>query len=157
MANKLIKLRPVSAATNTPDAGVGRTQKQNISITGLSDGAGVAIDVSENIFVSDADRHVIFKIRKGSSTSIVYAGTLDASGNVDGQGSVARFNTPKSIAVDARGTLWVIDSGNNIIRRIDDNANVYTVAAIPAEGGGDVPGQIAVDASGTIFLIDNTP
>jgi sugar lactone lactonase YvrE len=157
MANKLIKLRPVSSSTNTPDAGIGRTQKQRIDITGLSDGAGVAVDASDNIYVSDADRHVIFKIRNGSSTSSVHAGLLDTPGNADGQGTAARFNTPKAICVDRRGTLWVIDSGNNLIRRVDENGNVYTVADTPIEAGGDVPGQIAVNNAETIYLIDNTP
>lgn len=157
MANKLIMLRPVSAATNTPDAGAGRTQKQRIPITGLSDGAGVAIDMSENIYVSDADRHVIFKVKKGSSTSVVHAGMLDTPGNADGQGSAARFNSPKAMAADRRGTLWVVDSGNGLIRRVDEAGRVYTVASIPAEVAGDEPGQIAVDAAENIFLIDNTP
>jgi sugar lactone lactonase YvrE len=123
----------------------------------MSDGAGVAIDDSDNIYVSDADRHVIFKIRHGSDTSVVFAGRLDTPGNTDGRGTNARFNTPKAICVDRRGTLWVIDSGNDLVRRVDENGNVYTVADVPTEAGGDVPGHIAVNNAETIFLIDNTP
>jgi streptogramin lyase len=157
MANKLIRLRPVSASTNTPDAGEGRTQKQKININGLSDAAGVAVDISDNIYVADADRHVIFKVRNGSNTSFVIAGKLDTPGYADGRGDNARFNTPKAITVDRRGTIWVIDSGNNLVRRVDENGNVSTVASIPAEVVGDIPGHIAVGASEEIFITDNTP
>jgi sugar lactone lactonase YvrE len=157
MANKLIRLRPVSASTYTPDAGDGMTQKQKININGLSDASGVAIDISNNIYVADADRHVIFKVQNGSNSSFVFAGKLDTPGNVDGQGNNARLNAPKAITADRRGTLWVIDSGNNLVRRVDENGNVSTVASIPPEMLGDVPGHIAVGASEEIFITDNTP
>jgi sugar lactone lactonase YvrE len=61
------------------------------------------------------------------------------------------------MCVDRRGTLWVVDSGNKVIRRVTENGVVYTVAQIPAEVLGDTPGQIAVDDGENIFLIDNTP
>lgn len=156
MANKLIKLRPVSASTDTPDAGPGSAQQVEIPVTGLTDGMGIAIDRSENIYIADSDNHVIFRVRRGAASKI-FAGTYGVTGSADGQAGAASFNSPTHIAVDMRGTLWVVDSGNNLIRRIDENANVYTVAAIPAEVGGDRVGGITVDASESIFLIDNTP
>lgn len=156
MANRLIKLRPVSVATSTPEAGDGSAQQVVIPITGLTDGAGVVIDRSENIYVSDYDRHVIFKYRRGSSASSIFIGALDTSGDTNGQGTSARLNKPGAMAIDRRGTIWLIDSGNAKVKRIDENGNVFTVAAIPAEVGGDTPGHIAVDDAENIFLIDNS-
>ena len=157
MANRLVKVRQVSNATNTSECGTAFAQISVLPINGLTDGVGVCIDRSENIYVSDVARHVIFKYRRGSTASQVFAGTIDVAGYADGVGTAAKFNQPKSMCVDRRGTLWVIDSGNNLVRRVDENGNVTTVASIPAEVAGDVPGHIAVGASEEIFLTDNTP
>lgn len=154
MANRLVRLRQVSAATNTPDAGF-LSQIMPIPVTGMTDGAGICIDRSENIYICDADNHVIFRVQKHGNSKI-FAGTYGVSGNSDGQAGSASFNKPTAIACDPRGFLYVVDTGNALIRRIDDNANVTTVASIPAEGAGDEPGGITVDAGGDIFLIDNT-
>jgi DNA-binding beta-propeller fold protein YncE len=45
------------------------------------------------------------------------AGT-GAQGSANGIGAVATFNHPVGITVDANGTLYVSDSGNNLIRKI---------------------------------------
>lgn len=42
-----------------------------------------------------------------------------ASGYADGVGSAARFNTPKSIAIDADGAVYVVDRNNSRIRKIE--------------------------------------
>jgi len=157
MANRLVKVRQVSNATNTSECGTAFAQISVLPINGLTDGVGVCIDRSENIDVSDVARHVIFKYRRGSTASQVFAGTIDVAGYADGVGTAAKFNQPKSMCVDRRGTLWVVDSGNKVIRRVTENGVVYTVAQIPAEVLGDTPGQIAVDDGENIFLIDNTP
>lgn len=156
MGNRLIKLRAVSAATNTPEAGAGAAQMVNIPVNGLVDGAGIAVDASENIFISDYDKHVIYKYRRGDSQSRIIAGAYGVSGSTDGQAAAARFNNPSYIAVDRRGNVWVVDSGNNLIRKIDDNGNVFTVAAIPAEVGGNQVGGICIDGGENIYLIDST-
>jgi sugar lactone lactonase YvrE len=156
MPNRLIKLRAVSVATSTPGAGPGSAQQVNIPITGLVDGAGIAVDRSENIYVSDFDQHVIYKYRRGASASQIFAGAYGVSGNVDGQYSAARFNKPGAMFCDNSGRLWVVDVGNARIRRIDENGNVFTVATIPIEQVGDNPGSIVVDASENIFFIDST-
>lgn len=157
MANRLLRVRQVSTSTSTPDAGDGRAQFVPYTITGMTDGAGLCIDLSENIYICDADNHVIFRFRRGDSSSKIFAGTYGVSGSDDGQAGDAKFNKPTAIACDKRGFLYVVDTGNSLIRRIDDNANVFTVAAIPAEAAGDEPGGIVVDAGGDIFIIDNTP
>lgn len=154
MANRLVRLRQISGATSTPDAGTWATQKVYININGLVDGAGVAMDISGNIFVSDFDKHVIFKYRKGDTVSRIFAGTYGVSGLTDGAGGFAKFNKPAYLTCDRRGHVYVIDSGNSRIRKIDDNGNVYTVAAIPDEVALDQVGGLVVDGD-EIYFIDN--
>ena len=154
MANRLVRIRQVSTATSTPDAGAGMVQINPMTVTGLTDGSGLCVDKSGSVYVCDSSKHVIYRIRPGGASKI-FAGTYGVSGSTDGAAGAAKFNGPTGIACDSRGFLFVMDSGNALIRRIDDNANVYTVAKVPALGS-DEPGGIAVNDSGDIFIIDNT-
>lgn len=149
MADKVKWLRPVSAGTSTQPDMPQKTVLANF--TTLNNAAGIAVDRSRNVFVSDSTRHVILRYRWGSKDApAVYAGAYDQSGLVDGQGTTARFNQPGAIAVDPSGVLWVVDVGNGRIRRVDANANVWTVAATNAVAGD----PIAVDTSGNIFFVE---
>jgi hypothetical protein len=97
------------------------------------------------LYVSDTENHRIRRIEGvngrgyvtcfagqcGNGTS-VYTETLDAApphpGYADGEGDVARFDTPKGIAVNFEGWLYVADTNNHLIRSITSNGTVYTVA-----------------------------
>jgi sugar lactone lactonase YvrE len=155
MPNRLIKLKPVSSSNVLSECGQSFAQMNVIPINGLADGSGVAVDRSGVVYVSDMTNHVIFRCRPGQ-TSVIFAGAMGVSGNADGQGSAARFNKPYSICADRRGNILVIDLGNALVRRVDENGNVRTVAAIPPEAMTDIPGQIAVDDSDNIYFVDNT-
>lgn len=153
MADRLVKIRPVSGATSTPDAGDGMAQKVYIPVNGLTDGAGICV-VGESVYITDYDKHVIYRYRRGDQTSKIFAGSYDSAGLADGHAGAAQFNGPSAICADKSGNLWVVDAGNERIRRVDGNGNVFTVAAIPAEAGSNFTGGIAIDDAGNIFLID---
>lgn len=155
MANRLVRFNPVTAATSTPDAGAAFNKTNVLPLTGADDLGGCCIDRSENIYVTDFTKHVIYKYQKGAEASRIFAGAYGTSGSSDGQGGAARFNAPHSICVDNSGNLYVIDSGNALIRRVDQNGNVFTVGSIPAAAG--EVGGICVDASGNIYFTDCTP
>ncbi len=154
--NKLIKLNPHSVGDSTAQLGLAGTQKISIPITGLLDGSGIAIDASENIFIADSSKHVIYIYRKGATASKIFAGTYGVTGNADGLCGAASFNTPRAICVDKAGFLYVVDSGNNLLRKIRPDGHVYTVASLTAEVGGDTPGGICVDSYGDLYYLDNT-
>ena len=153
MANRLVRYNPVTAATAT-DSGDAFNRVNVQPITGADDLAGVCVDHSENIYVTDFSKHVVYRYRRGDTASKIFAGTYGVSGFADGQAGAAKFNAPAAIACDASGNVYVVDSGNALIRRIDPNGNVYTVGSIPAATG--QVGDIAVDASGNIFYVDST-
>ena len=96
MANRLVRIRQVSTGTDTPDSGDARVQISNYPVNGLVDGAGLCVDASENIYICDADKHVIFRIRRGGASKI-FAGTYGVSGDDDGQAGAAKFDTPTGI------------------------------------------------------------
>jgi sugar lactone lactonase YvrE len=78
---------------------------------------GLAIDASDNIYITDERNHTVRKITPAASTTTL-AGKLETSGYADGPGEDARFDLPWDIAVDPNGIVYVADNDNNDIRRI---------------------------------------
>jgi len=57
-----------------------------------------------------------------------FAGKCQVSGNVIGAWNAARFNNPRGLTADAAGNIYVADTDNHCIRRIDKNGTVSTFA-----------------------------
>jgi sugar lactone lactonase YvrE len=130
----------------------------------------VAVLDDGSVLVSDSGNHVIRRVQDGQVT--VYAGFLylprDAAGLpsgtlVDGTAATAVFKQPAGLAVDAEGNVYVADSGNHAIRKIDREGNVTTVAGNGLMGMADGKGaearfnnpqDVAVAADGTIYVAD---
>jgi sugar lactone lactonase YvrE len=124
---------------------------------------GIARSSSGNLFVSDASANVIRRVTPTGTVS-VFAGTSGSAGSVDGTGSAARFNQPGGLAFDAAGNLYVADTGNAIIRKINAAGLVATLAGDPATRGNvDATGNaarfnhpvgLAVDTAGSLYVAD---
>jgi sugar lactone lactonase YvrE len=94
---------------------------------------GIAVDAGGNIYVSDAG-NVVWKVTP-TGVATIFAGSRE-SGHKDGQGSEARFNSPRGLAVDRTGKVYVADSGNNSIRIISPEGAVTTLTV---KQGGAAP------------------
>jgi len=70
-------------------------------------------------------------------------------GFVDGPGKDARFELPTGLAADAGGNIFVADTANHRVRRIDQNFNVTTVA------GNGQPGSLGDDGPATAAQLEN--
>lgn len=91
---------------------------------------GVVADGAGNIYVADKFNNSIRQINTaGAVTTLSGNGTV---GFVDGVVSVARFNSPAGIAMDARGRIFVADQTNQRIRRIAPR--VVTVSTFAGNG-----------------------
>jgi sugar lactone lactonase YvrE len=120
---------------------------------------GVAVDAAGNVYVADTDNHRLRKITPTGSVSTL-AG--DAAHATDGQGAFGRFNSPKGVAVDAAGNLYVADRGNHLIRKVTPAGLVSTLAgSISGFADGTVVAApfrdaegVAVDAAGNLYVAD---
>jgi alpha-tubulin suppressor-like RCC1 family protein/sugar lactone lactonase YvrE len=115
--------------------------------------AGLALDAAGNLYAADDQAHVIRKIAVDGMVTTL-AGLAGQSGYVDGQGSTARFNRPRAVAVDTNGTVYIADTGNNAIRKITTDGIVTTLAGSPATSVFSTPSGVAVDAGGTVYVAD---
>lgn len=95
----------------------------------------------------------------------ILAGDATAEGTIDATGSAARFKSPRGLAIDASGNLYVADSGNFTIRKITPEGVVTTVAGAAGTSGisegnaGNArfenPVAVAINGSGTLYVADN--
>lgn len=136
---------------------------------------GVAVDKANNLYVADEMNNVIRKITPAGNVTI-FAGIADgAVGHVNGAAAQARFFWPQALAVDSDGNVFVVDTMNNVIRKITPSGRVSTFAGKPAivtsgliggpsPGGSSdgvgaaaqffAPGGIAVDKANNLYVVD---
>jgi sugar lactone lactonase YvrE len=123
---------------------------------------GVAVDGSGNVYVADQGNNLIRKITSGGDVTTL-AGQAGVTGSTDGAGTVASFNYPIGVAVDASGNVYVGDEGNNLIRKITSGGNVTTLAGSGSVGSTNGIGTaakfyhpygVAVDALGNVYVAD---
>ena len=97
----------------------------------------LAIDrTSGRLYVSDTENHAIRVVLPGENESVTTLAGGGVPGFVDAGSDSARFDTPKGVAIDNSGFLWVVDQANHVIRRINlVSGDVQTVAGTPGESG----------------------
>ncbi len=96
--------------------------------TTFSEPRGVAVDATGNVYVADYGGHAIYKLTPtGVATKL--AGTKAKSGSTDGTAE-ALFNGPSGITLDSANNLYVADTTNNTIRKINSAGLVETFAGL---------------------------
>jgi gliding motility-associated-like protein len=151
-ANLIRKITPGGLVTTYAGTGTQGANNGQASSATFSSPIGTAVDAAGNVYVTEYGNQLIRKIDPQGIVS-TFAGKGSAGSN-NGKGTDAAFNNPEGIAVDAAGNIYVADSGNSLVRKIDPQGNVMTIA-----GGGllatfnKVYG-VAVDLLGNIYIAD---
>jgi len=121
----------------------------------LNEPSGVGVDREGRLLVADTRNNCVRRI-DGKGVIETIAGHKTDRGGFAGDGgraTAALLSSPEGLAVDASGNLFVADSGNGRVRRVDAQGIIATVA------GGDVehlafPMAVAVDAHGNVYIAD---
>ncbi len=126
---------------------------------------GMAFDAMGNFFISDNGNNRIRKVGTNGIITTVAGKTGSGFSGDGGAGTNANFSGPQEVALDASGNLYISDTVNNRIRRVDTNGIITTVAGKTGTGysgdGGAAtnallnhPVGLAFDASGNLFIGD---
>lgn len=147
---------------------------------------GVAFDATGNLYIADSGNHRVrvvnsvpgtyFNVVMTANNIYAVAGTGASGSTGDGAAATAALlNTPRKIAFDSTGNLFIADSANNRIRVVNKTAgtyfgvamtvnNIYTVVGTTAGLSGDgaaataaqlsTPSDLAFDATGNLFIAD---
>ncbi len=131
----------------------------------LASPRGIAIDGVGRLLIADTGNHRIRRIEPDGALSVV-AGTGDPGSAGDGLTAVAaQLNRPSALVVDSNGSIYVADSGNFRIRKIDPDGVITTFAggSQPGIGGDGGPARdaqftepvgLALGADGSLFVVD---
>ena len=129
---------------------------------------GIAVDGGGNLFIADSSNDRIRKVdaATGLISTIAGNGNIGSTGD-NGPATAASLNNPSSITLDAAGNLYISDTGNNVVRRLDANTGIITTVAGtmglhgyagdhgPANHASlNNPNGIAFDANGNLYIAD---
>jgi sugar lactone lactonase YvrE len=133
---------------------------------GLGRPTGVTIEVQGNLYIAAADLNRVFRVdaSTGILTAVAGSGLSGFSGD-GGPASSASLTNPRGVAVDGAGNLFIADTSNNRIRKVDTAGTITTVAGNGTAGfsgdGGPAtsasverPVAVAVDGAGNLFIAD---
>ena len=109
--------------TLAPQGGLAYQAVVSTALT-TSEFLGPSSIVATNGELYIADNHAIYQLSSGVLQ--VFAGSVGNPGYVDDQGIAARFNAPSGIVADSLGNLYVADTNNDAVRKVDRQANVTT-------------------------------
>jgi hypothetical protein len=131
---------------------------------------GMTFDSSGRfLYVADAGLNAILKIDTTNSSVSIVAGMGDFTGGFSGDGALATnamLHFPIDVAIDSQGNLFVADSDNNRVRKINTLGIITTVAGngnitfngdnIPAITATlDFPQAVAIDNAGNLLISDS--
>ena len=127
----------------------------------------VCVDSEGNLIFADSNNHRIRRIAAldHTITTLAGIGTAGLAGD-GGPSSQATLNTPSGLALDKQGNLFVADTGNHRIRRIEAHTGIITtvagtgIAGYAGDGGPAIqsllsyPQDLVIDHRGTLFIAD---
>ena len=128
---------------------------------------GVALDGADNLYIADSSNHRIRKVDAAGVISTMAGDGTEGIGGDGGAAAAAQLRFPRGVALDASGNLYIADSGNHRIRKVDAAGVISTVAGDGTQGyGGDggpataaqlrFPRGVALDASGNLYIADSS-
>jgi trimeric autotransporter adhesin len=136
---------------------------------------GIAFNTAGDLYIADSGNHAVRKIAAdGTITTVAGNGTAGFSGD-GGKAIGALLNTPTAVAVDSKGNLYIADTLNHRIRKVNRAGIIDTVAgsgvlsAVSHGTGGfgfsgdggpavgaqlSIPEGVAIDAQGNLYIAD---
>ncbi len=136
---------------------------------------GLYVDEAANIYIADSDNHRIRMVDAATGIITTVAGSgdheYDEENDEGVQATSASLNKPNGVYVDALGNIYIADTENCMIRKVDASTNTITRVAGATDGhdrlcgysgdGGlatsamlDKPAGVWVDVSGNIYIAD---
>ena len=127
---------------------------------------GVALDSNGNLYIADRNNNKVRMVSSGGIMS-TFAGTGSANFSGDGgQAAVATLSSPNGVFVDAANNVYIADSSNNRIRKVNTSGVISTVAGNGTGGylsdgvtatASEInnPRDIYVDSAGDLYIADS--
>jgi hypothetical protein len=153
----------IAGLTGTPGSADGTNSLARFNLR-----RSVAVDGAGNVYVADTDNLTIRKLKQVGTNwvSSTIAGLAGSQGSADGTNSDSRFYSPRAVALDSSGNVYVAD--NFTIRKLMPvgtdwvSSTIGGLAGSPGSDDGAAgaarffnPVGVAVDRSGNVYVADN--
>jgi uncharacterized protein (TIGR03437 family) len=145
---------------------------------GLNGPEGVALDSSGNLYIADTYNHRIRKVTAATGIISTVAGTgVNGYSGDQGPATAAQLYRPLGVTLDSAGNLYIADTLNMVIRKVDAATGIirtvagnvglttfsggfpfgsYSGDGGPAINAGlDQPSSVAVDSAGNLYIADS--
>lgn len=136
----------------------------------LSYPMGLAVDHAGNLYIADVGNNRVRRVDLASNVITTVAGTADTYGysGDGGPADKAELNLPQGVAVAFNGDVYIADTGNNRVRRVDVKTHVITTIVgtgrpgFSGDGGAALnadlygPWAVALNDSGDLYIADST-
>jgi sugar lactone lactonase YvrE len=154
--SRLRKIAPDGTVTTVAGTGVSGTTGDGgpAAKAGLGLPWGLATDTRGSVYIAQADSRIRRIDANGIITTFAGTGTGTGLNRAQGDGgpaSMATLNEAKGIAVDAAGNVYLADTSNARVRKVDTNGVIQTVAG-PGEQGVDYWNAVAIAPSGGVLV-----
>ncbi len=132
---------------------------------GLGDPSGIAFDTAGNLYICDLQNNRVRKVDKNGIITTFAGNGLGKLAGEGGPAAAASLYAPSALTFDSLGNLYILDTGNLRVRRVDTNGIISTyagngVAGFSGDGGPATsatlnrPEGITCDKSGNIYIAD---
>ncbi len=167
--HRVRKVRPDGIITTVAGSGVSRFSGDGGPATSasLAFPLGVAVDAAGNLYIADSGNSRVRRVSlSGVISTVAGNGNFGFSGDA-GPATSASLADPQGVAVDVAGNLYIVDRGNQRIRKVSPGGVISTVAGNGIAGfsgdGGPATGaslrlafrsSVAADAAGNLYIAD---
>ena len=165
-AQGILTVTPTRTAATTAGTGsVGYSGNGSTAVVAtLANPSAVAYDAAGDIFLADANNHVVREVMSGGTISTIAGTGVAGFAGDGGAATAAKLALPSAVAVDASGNIYIADTNNHRIRKIS-GGTISTIAGdgeelFAGDGGAataaalDSPTGVAVDANGNVYIAD---
>ena len=168
--NRRIRSLDIATGAITTFAGTGSTEPTSegakIGAVALNGPRAIALDPAGNLYIVLREGNAIYRVDARTQTIARFAGTGAKGYSGDGGPALdARFNGPKGISTAPDGSVYIADTENHAIRRIDRQGIVTTVAGTGERGDGpdgdplkcrlSRPHGVFVGPDGAVYIADS--
>ncbi|MEK7434773.1 MAG: hypothetical protein AABZ74_16690 [Cyanobacteriota bacterium] len=151
--------------TETPNT-LGTQNATDVNLGIFND---VFVDSSNNIYISSVSSNLIQKIDTAGKIKVIAGGSSVGTANTSGTQNATdiKLNNPNGIGMDSLNNVYIVDSLNNLIEKIDTAGKIKVIAGGSSDGTANTSGtqnatdiklvtptKLKVDSTGNIYTSD---